>query len=708
MEWVLKVTNEVVLPAMALYQVLHIRKDQDGRPLSAAISYSSCDSHSDRSSSAGLLSPARPVTGSLTGMVCFNPADSPQDQASSLGSTQPYVPQGVLRMISERFHPLLIGGQGSRPQSRLLGGRPPMLDSDRPKEEDVLATASLTVAEILLKVQAVMDTQKHDAEDRLSACVEELYKSVMGEVLEKFALHRPGCLLSDCRVTSISEDLICNAWQDAKEKIQVLANSHTDAINELVSLRASFLIGSVAEAEEMEKEMALPSRVMSPTLCSLKESLSGILARHALFQSPGVVPTEEKLELVRMVGGFLQEMEPTEGGSSLDQPQEAYEASLVQSVATACNVIHNVLKNFHAAQQLIGQVEVADFLQPGSKTFTMVVECVSQSLLGDVAVELDALWRRRSLEASSNSGRSSRNQECLPLDTRQERPVECSSASKEEQEEEDPQKKEETAPPSSRSTSAWSEASSAASCQDLSLTAENMLDIIMRMAHLASRSSPDDDDKRDGGSSVKSFDQEEYDLGRLLASHSMCTRMFQGRIHHFSEQLIGCIYQLLLDTRMGRLPSTPHCRSEPNFQNLEDKERRDQELFTPLLYNFFQTAFKGLMGNLLGEEDLTDDHRASCSDASSDGSDRSSDSSSDSSDCPSLDWSRGMTPGPRQGVEGRRRSQSRLKPSCSQDQRWALEAICEVLTTQAESDLYKTCNNPRENMVVFIKGRDIF
>ncbi|XP_046899864.1 uncharacterized protein LOC124483445 [Hypomesus transpacificus] len=716
MEWVLKVTHRVVLPAMA--RVLHIRKDQDGRPLSAAISYSSCDSQSDRSSSAGLLSTASPVTGSLTGMVCFNPADFPQDQASSLGSTQPYVPQGILRMISERFHPLLIGGQGSRPQSRLLGGRPPMLDSDRPTEEEVLATASLAVAEILLKVKVVMDKQEHDADDKLSACVEELYESVMGQMLETFALHHRGCLLSDCHVTSISQDLIYNAWQDAKEKIQVLAKSHTDAINELVSPwptssadtrermeMASFLTGSVAEEEEMENAMALPSRVMSPTLCSLKESLSGILARHALFHSPGVVPTEEKLELVRMVGGFLQEMEPTEGRCSLDQPQEAYEASLVQSVATACNVIHNVLKNFHAAQQLIGQVEVADFLQPGSKTFTMVVECVSQSLLGDVAVELDALWRRRSSGASNSNGRSSRNKEYLPFDTQQERPVECSRASKEEQEEEDPQKKEETAPPSSRSTSARSDASSAASYQDLSFTAENMLDIIMRMAYLASSSSPDDDDKRDEASSVKSFDQEEYDMERLLASHSMCTRMFQGRIHHFSKQLVEWIYQLLLDTRMGRLPSTPHCRSEPNFQNLEDKERLDQEFFTPLLYYFFQMAFKGLMGNLLGEEDVTDDHRAdSCSDASSDGSDSNSDSSSDS-DCPSLDWSSGMTRGS-QGVEGRRRSQSRLKPSCSQDQRWALEAICEVLTTQAGSDLYKTCNDPQENMVVVRKGLD--
>ena len=101
-------------------------------------------------------------------------------------SVQPYIPQGVLRMISERFHPLLIGGQGSRLQGRLLGGRPQMLDSDRPTEEDVLATASLTVAEILLKVQAVIDKQEHDAEDKLSACVEELYESVMGEVLEMF------------------------------------------------------------------------------------------------------------------------------------------------------------------------------------------------------------------------------------------------------------------------------------------------------------------------------------------------------------------------------------------------------------------------------------------------------------------------------------------------------------------------------------------
>ncbi|XP_046900259.1 uncharacterized protein LOC124483759 isoform X1 [Hypomesus transpacificus] len=65
-----------------------------------------------------------------------------------------------------------------------------------------------------------------------------------------------------------------------------------------------------------------------------------------------------------------------------------------------------------------------------------------------------------------------------------------------------------------------------------------------------------------------------------------------------------------------------------------------------------------------------------------------------------------MTPGPRHGVEGRRRSQSRLKPSCSQDQRRALEAICEVLTTQAGSDLYKTCNDPQQNMVVVSKGLD--
>ena len=58
--------------------------------------------------------------------------------------------------------------------------------------------------------------------------------------------------------------------------------------------------------------------------------------------------------------------------------------------------------------------------------------------------------------------------------------------------------KESLVPSSSRSPSARSEARSAASCQDLNFTAKNMLDAIVRMAHSASRSSPDHhDDKRD-------------------------------------------------------------------------------------------------------------------------------------------------------------------------------------------------------------------
>ena len=103
MEWVLHVVNEGVLPAMALYQVHHLSQD----PLSAASSHSNCVSMSSRSSLADLLSPVQ--SGVLSEKICFIPVASPdlrresscsrqsQVRASSQGSDQPDVLQGVLR-----------------------------------------------------------------------------------------------------------------------------------------------------------------------------------------------------------------------------------------------------------------------------------------------------------------------------------------------------------------------------------------------------------------------------------------------------------------------------------------------------------------------------------------------------------------------------------------------------------------------------------
>ncbi|XP_046885782.1 uncharacterized protein LOC124473999 [Hypomesus transpacificus] len=245
MEWVLQVANDGVLPAMALYQVLHLHQD----PLSAATSHSSSISTRNRS--------------------CSSPPSS-KDRASSQGSAQPDVPEDI---ISEKSHPLLESGLGSRPQDRLSSEMPPTpLHPSRFTEEDILATASLTVAEVIAKLKGVMARDEDRKEAKLSAIVEELCDSAMDKVMDELVLHHPGSSLSEFYLTSISEDLILNTWQDAKDKIRVLADIHTDAVNERMPPRpllsantntseaifhrekkkaekmASFFIGSVAEA----------------------------------------------------------------------------------------------------------------------------------------------------------------------------------------------------------------------------------------------------------------------------------------------------------------------------------------------------------------------------------------------------------------------------------------------------------------------------
>ena len=85
-----------------------------------------------------------------------------------------------------------------------------------------------------------------------------------------------------------------------------------------------------------------------------------------------------------------------------------------------------------------------------------------------------------------------------------------------------------------------------------------------------------------------------------------------------------------------------------------------------------------------------------------------SDSDSDSSDS-SLDWSFKFPQGPSQGIVGRNGSQSRLRPSSSanQDQRGALEAISEVLTTKVGGVFHCTCSDPEKAMAMVNKGRKI-
>ncbi|XP_046903734.1 uncharacterized protein LOC124485892 [Hypomesus transpacificus] len=307
-------------------------------------------------------------------------------------------------------------------------------------------------------------------------------------------------------------------------------------------------------------------------------------------------------------------------------------------------------------------------------------------------------------------------QESLPLYTQQK---ECSSASKEEQEEENLQK-EVTSPffskSATRSPSPRSEANSVASCHDLNLTAQKMLDTVVQMAHSASRSVTDDEDcESDDGSSVSSFDQAEYDLDRLLVSQSTGTRVLQARIDCFSEELIIHLYHLLPETQMGRFPSSCRCHYQPNVQCLEAKQCLDWELFSPLMYNFLHLAFKQLMENFLGLVIFLPDERVPMNDHlkwlwKEDRADSDSNASIDDSDSSDscLDWSIKFTPGPSQGIVGRNSSQSRLRPSssASQDQRGALEAISEVLTVKMGDVLHFTCNDPEKAMAIVNKGLD--
>ena len=649
MEWILQVANEGVLPAMALYQVLHLRQD----PLSAATSHSSGISTRNRSSSPPLS----------------------KDRASSQGSAQPDVPKG-------------------------------------PTEEDILATASLTVAEIIAKLKGVMATDEDNEEGRVSAIVEDLCDSAIDKVLDEL-LHYPRSSLSEFYSTSISEDLILNAWQDAKENIWVLADIH--AISTGSGRSSASSIGQV----RCDSEPHNPS--------SQRESLSGILAHHALFQTQGVFTTEEKLKLVRLVGGILQGIMARER-RSLNQPKDADTASLPQNISSACNIIHLVLENFSAAVEFIRGGEV-DFLRGNG--FTLLVESLSESLLSKVTEEVEALRRRNQGVSSGRSSRRSRSQgellgnwvkgkeeactlsckENFPLSTQQEERrsgEEYSSASDEEKEEEEQQKEARFA---SRSLSPRSPSPrSKANSHNLNIAAHKMLDTVVQMAYSASND--EDCDKDKGGSSVGLSDQAEYDLGRLLASHSMCTRMLQARIQCFSMELIGGIYQLLLDTEVGPLPPTRRCRSEPNVQNPEAKQHLDWELFTPMLYNFIHLAFKKLMENFLGllnsrpeecvlvnewmcKKDRTDSIRDVFWDSSG---------SSDSSDCMSLEGSYCTMPGPSQGTVGRNRPSS----SVSQDQRKALEAISDVLSVKVGSVLQCSCNDPEKAMAILNKGREIF
>ncbi|XP_046901964.1 uncharacterized protein LOC124484891 [Hypomesus transpacificus] len=736
MEWVLQVANDGVLPAMALYQVLHLSQD----PLSAVTSHSSGISTRNR------CSPSPP---------------SSKDRASSQGSAQPDVPEGN---ILEKPHPLLESGL-----DRLSSEKPPTpLHPSRSTEEDILATASLTVAEVIAKLKGVMARDVDRKEAKLSFIVEELCDSAMDKVMDELVLHHHGSTLSEFYSTSISEDLILNTWQDAREKIQVLADIHTDAVDErmpprpLLSANTNtseavfhrekkeaekmvlFFIGSASEAEEMEKAMGSPrpscvtaastgsgrssassigrvrcdSEPHSPS--TQTESLSGILAHHALFQRPGVFTTEEKLELVRVVGGILQGTVARKRRSSLNQPEDADTASLPQNISGACNIIHLVLENFSAAAQMITEGEVA-FLQPRGNDFTLLVECVSESLLSQVTEEVKALQRRSQGVSSGRSSRRSRSQGELPGNWVKGKEEEACTFSCQESflfstQQEERRPEEECSSPKSPSPRGPSPRSKANS-HNLNLTAHKMLDTVVRMAYSASRSVSNDEDCENDqvGSSAGLLDQAEYDLGRLLASRNMCTRMLQARIQNFSMELIDRLYELLLDTQVGRFPSTRRCRSKPNVQNPEVKQHLDWELFTPILYNFIHLAFKKLMENFLGltnslpdECVLVNDHlewmckkdRTSIRDVSWES--RDSDDSSDSSDCTSLEGSYCVMLGPSPGTVGRNRPSS----SVSQDQRRALEAISEVLTLQVGGVLQRSCNDPEKVMAIVNKGLD--
>ncbi|CAB1344704.1 unnamed protein product [Coregonus sp. 'balchen'] len=141
--------------------------------------------------------------------------------------------------------------------------------------------------------------------------------------------------------------------------------------------------------------------------------------------------------------------------------------------------------------------------------------------------------------------------------------------------------------------------------REAGVTASNIFDVINHLTHsdtdreLNLEFSSEDDVSLNDIMDMK-FTPAVEPLGQILSSWRLVNRIFRGKVHYFGKELICKVYQMLLDTGMGRRPMARQSRSEPILKDLAANRRLSNELFTDVLYMFIQRTIKNLLENFLG------------------------------------------------------------------------------------------------------------
>ncbi|XP_031651096.1 uncharacterized protein LOC109909431 [Oncorhynchus kisutch] len=755
-DWVVIVVNEVVLPAIALYQksIDDFCIGQDERPLSSVCLGESVTS-GNTSTSQGCAD---------TDIVCFTPRfrrGSPGlPPPSSQGSGKKRI-RGVLRIIAKKFHLLLK--LNLEPRCRLMGRHLPTLPSDM--EDELQNRAAMTVAVILHNVQLFMESDEAGPSSPGALSLQGLYTSVTDYLVSRMSMISSMMFWSacrkakeklhvltsgsDCRISgasryNISELAVnvCREIKDAASKdlpFSGAVNSFpeermaTTKMGGLIFERVevpdalpSFTpsqgrteqgwmvehIGSALSEDTLDNitstplfqnmdysPATTPSEGRASTLHTLQDTITLTVMDHALFTSglasqSEFLSKEKELELVRVVIGILIDQT---GALHWDKTCISAE-SLVDKVIVACNIVMVILRNYYTAHDTIIKEDegMQELLDPNIDGYPLLVQCLSHTLVGDVACELEVMRAQPQVipiwstiieaELGRAKGRDSHeafSEESLPIIT--QRPVEVQQASS-------PAKKMDDTQPPISPILARSELDSNSSGRrsqnldrDAGVTADNIFDVIVRLVYADSISADD----------CGLYNPAAMLLGQILASSRLCNRIFRGKIHLFSKEMICRVYQLLLDTKMGRETAYRKSGSEPVLKEMAANPRLSKKFFTDLIYFIIERAMKNLVENLLGLPHTPPEEALQLND-------NLATSSSDESLHSDNTWSCGLW-----GTLVRESSLDMDSSSSLNQDHWeAVGTICQVLSTRVEDILQETCDNPKKSRDSIQKGLD--
>ncbi|KAM9452786.1 uncharacterized protein ACWYII_012201 isoform 2-T2 [Salvelinus alpinus] len=748
-DWVVIVVNEVVLPAIALYQasIDDVCIGQDERPLSSVSLGESVTSDN--------ISPSQ---GSADKDIeCFTPrfrrGSIGLPPSSSQGSGKKRV-RGVLRIIAKKFHLLLK--LNLEPRCRLMGRHLPTLPSDM--GDELQNRASMTVAVILHNVQLFMESDEAGPSSPGALSLQGLYTSVTDYLVSRMSMMSSMMFWSackkakeklhvltsgsDCRMSGASRfnisELAVNVCREIKDaackdlsfsgavnsfpeermatrKMGGLIFERVEVPDALPSFTPSqgwteqgWMVEHIGSAlsedtlnnitstplfQNMDYSPATtPSEGRASTLHTLQDTITQTVMDHALFTSglasqSEFLSKEKELELVRVVIGIIIDQT---GDIHWDKTRN-YAESLVDKVIVACNIVMVILRNYYTAHDTIIKEDegMQELLDPNIDGYPLLVQCLSHTLVGDVACELEVMrahpqvtpiWSTiNEAELGRAKGRDSHeafSEESLPIIT--QRPVEVQQASS-------PAKKMNDTKPPISPILARSELDSNSSGRrsqnldrDAGVTADNIFDVIVRLVYADTISADD----------CGLYNPAATPLGQILASSRLCNRIFRGKIHLFSKEMICRVYQLLLDTKMGRVPACRKSRSEPVLKEMAANPRLSKKFFTDLIYFIIDRAMKNLVENLLGLPHTPPEEALRLND-------NLATSSSDESLHSDNTWSCEVW-----GTPVRESSLDMHSSSSLNQDHW------EVLSTRVEDIVQETCDNPKKSRDIIQKGLD--